>query len=295
MSDHPVEIDVAAWVEKARADPITYKQRQAVEITLNAIADTTPLNEKLYLKGGILMGLAYGSPRQTADIDLTAAFDPEGDIDENIESLLNAAFPRTAAKLGYTDLILKVHSIKKQPKKIFEQADAPALKMKVAFATRGTSEEAALKEGKVPGLIEVDIFFNEVLRHFQLLELTGGPELRAYSLSELIAEKHRSMLQQKERNRNRRQDTYDLDRLLAEHTPNDAIKAEILATFVDKCRSRNIEPTREALDDQEIRTRSSKDWDTLSLELGTLPDFEPCYDRVNAFYKTLPWPGSAAP
>lgn len=76
MSEHLLEIDVAAWVEKARADPVTYKQRQIVEITLNAIADTAPLNEKLYLKGGILMGLAYGSPRQTADIDLTAAFDP---------------------------------------------------------------------------------------------------------------------------------------------------------------------------------------------------------------------------
>jgi hypothetical protein len=289
MSD-PLEIDVASWVEKAKADPVTYRQRQAIEITLNAIAMTAPLNEKLYLKGGILMGLAYNSPRQTADIDLTAAFQADADVGDKIEALLNAAFPRTAARLGYTDLILQVHSIKKQPKKIFETADAPALKMKIVFAIRGSAQEEAFKAGKVPAVIDIDISFNEVLKHFQLLELTGGSELRAYSLSELIAEKYRSMIQQKEiyRNRERRQDVYDVDRLLTEFPP-DGLRAEILETFVEKCRSRGIEPTKDALKDEEVKARSGKDWDTLKLELADLPQFEESYQRVTQFYEALPW------
>ncbi len=285
----PLEVDVAAWVEKAKADPVTYRQRQAVEVTLNAIAMTAPLNEKLYLKGGILMGLAYNSPRQTSDVDLTAAFTADVDIGEKIKTSIESAFPRAAAKLGYTDLILKVHSVKKEPGKIFETATAPALKMKIAFAVRGTLQEEALKAGKVPGLIEVDISFNEVLKHFQLLELTGGPELRAYSLSELMAEKYRSMLQQVYRNRNRRQDVFDLDRLLEEHKPDGALKAEILNTFIEKCRSRKIEPAPDSLDNDAVKTRSGKEWETLKLELGELPKFEACYKRVNEFYKSLPW------
>ena len=289
MSDPVLELNVAGWVERARADPIAYAQRQAVEVTLNAIAMTAELKERMFLKGGVLMGLAYDSPRQTADIDLTAAFEVSPDIDEKIRGLLDGAFPRAAARLGYADLIIKVHSIARQPKAIFETASFPALKIKIAFARRGTPQEAALNRGIVPGKIEVDISFNEPLRQIQILGLTGGAELLAYDLVELMAEKYRAMLQQKERIRNRRQDVYDLDRLIdgREFTPE--VLTRILEVFVAKCQSRNIEPTIDSLDDPEVMSRSAADWQTMQLEIGALPEFEGCYSRVSNFYRTLPW------
>ena len=289
MSDPVLELNVAGWVERARADPIAYAQRQAVEVTLNAIAMTAELKERMFLKGGVLMGLAYDSPRQTADIDLTAAFEVSPDIDEKIRGLLDGAFPRAAARLGYADLIIKVHSIARQPKAIFETASFPALKIKIAFARRGTPQEAALNRGIVPGKIEVDISFNEPLRQIQILGLTGGAELLAYDLVELMAEKYRAMLQQKERNRNRRQDVYDLDRLIdgREFTPE--VLTQIFEVFVAKCQSRNIEPTIDSLDDPEVMSRSAADWQTMQLEIGALPEFEGCYSRVSNFYRTLPW------
>lgn len=289
MSDPVPELNVAGWVERARADPIAYAQRQAVEVTLNAIAMTADLKERMFLKGGVLMGLAYDSPRQTADIDLTAAFEVSPDIDEKIRGLLDGAFPRAAARLGYADLIIKVHSIARQPKAIFETASFPALKIKIAFARRGSPQEAALNRGIAPGKIEVDISFNEPLRQIQILGLTGGAELLAYDLVELMAEKYRAMLQQKERNRNRRQDVYDLDRLIdgREFTPE--VMAQILEVFVAKCQSRNIEPTIDSLNDAEVRSRSAADWQTMQLEIGMLPEFEGCYSRVSNFYRALPW------
>lgn len=289
MSDPVLELNVAGWVERARADPIAYAQRQAVEVTLNAIAMTADLKERMFLKGGVLMGLAYDSPRQTADIDLTAAFEVSPDIDEKIRGLLDGAFPRAAARLGYADLIIKVHSIARQPKAIFETASFPALKIKIAFARRGTPQEAALNRGIAPGKIEVDISFNEPLRQIQILGLTGGAELLAYDLVELMAEKYRAMLQQKERNRNRRQDVYDLDRLIdgREFTPE--VLTRILEVFVAKCQSRNIEHTIDSLDDPEVKSRSAADWQTMQLEIGALPEFEGCYSRVSNFYRTLPW------
>jgi hypothetical protein len=292
MSDPHLEINVAGWVERAKADPIAYRQRQTVEVTLNAIAMTAALNEKLFLKGGILMGLAYDSPRQTADVDLTTLFKAGPEIDAQIAELMNAAFPRAAARLGYVDLIAKVHSIKRMPKRIFEDAEFPALKIKVAFAVRGTKQEKALEEGLAPGVIDVDISFNEPLRQLQILELTGGQELKAYSLVDLMAEKYRAMLQQKERDRNRRQDVYDLNRLIESEKIDDGSRAQLLDAFIEKCRSRHIEPTAQSLDDPEIKTRSGKEWETIELEVGKLPKFEDCYATVSEFYRSLPWPTS---
>ena len=186
-SRHPV--DVAAWVERAAQDPVAHRQRQAVEIILNAIAMTVPLNTEMFLKGGILLGLAYGSPRQTTDIDLTAAFAPDGNIDEWIGTLLNSTFPRAAASLGYADILVRTQSARRRPNHIFAQAEFPALKLKIAYARRGTNEERTLNEGTASSVIDVDISFNEPLNHIQVLQLTGGRELYAYGLIDLVAEK----------------------------------------------------------------------------------------------------------
>ena len=289
MSDPILKINVEEWVASARADPVAYQQRQAVEITLNAIAMTAPLNEKMFLKGGILMGLAYDSPRQTTDIDLTTKLEVKSGVGDTIQKLLDSTFPRAAADLGYTDIVVKTHSVKPQPKKIFEDAEFPALKLKIAFAKRGRKQENALREGKAPGVIDVDISFNESLEHIQVLELTGGQELFAYGLADLIAEKYRALLQQGPRNRNRRQDVYDLDLLIAYREIDDALCAQIFEALVAKCRSRHLNPKRASLDDPEIKNRAGAEWETMKLELGELPDFERCFAQVSEFYRSLPW------
>lgn len=38
MSDAALKIDVAGWVDPAKNDPVAFRQQQASEITLNAIA-----------------------------------------------------------------------------------------------------------------------------------------------------------------------------------------------------------------------------------------------------------------
>ena len=142
MTEPSLKIDVGKWVENAKADPVAYQQRQTVEIVLNAIAITTPLNAKMFLKGGILMGLAYDSPRQTTDIDMSTKLIVEHNTGDMIRTKLDAAFPRAAAALGYADLVLKTHSVKRMPRKTkFEEADFPALKLKIAYAQRGTKQE----------------------------------------------------------------------------------------------------------------------------------------------------------
>ena len=292
MSEPPHPVDVAAWVARAAQDPIAHRQRQAVEIILNAIAMTGPLNTELFLKGGILLGLAYGSPRQTTDIDLSATFAADDDIGRRMGTMLDSTFPRTAARLGYADLVLRTQSAKGLPNHMFPEAEFPALKLKIAYALRGTNEERALNEGTASSVIDVDISFNEPLNHVQLLALTGGQELYAYGVVDLVAEKYRALLQQIPRNRYRRQDVYDLDVLLPCIQVDGIDPADVLEALLEKCRARRLEPSRRSLDNTEIRNRASRDWDTMELELDDLPDFEECYERVATYYRWLPWDGA---
>ncbi len=290
MSKNTLKIDVPQWVRATRNDPVAYLQRQATEILLNAIASNALTGERLFLKGGVLMGLAYGSPRQTSDVDLTAGLPPTLEFEKTLTDSPNAEFPHVAAALGYVDLMLRVQSVSRRPRKDnFECADFPALKIKVAYAKRGTNQERALQKGQSSDVIEIDISFNEPLTASQILELTGGAELRAYSLIDLVAEKYRAMIQQVIRNRNRRQDVYDLNALTTEQEIDERLKQKILESFIEKCTSRNITVHRDSLNDPEIETRSRADWDTLKLELNEVPDFAKCFEQVKNFYKSLPW------
>lgn len=285
-----LQIDIPAWVNHAKADPVKHFQRQAAEITLNTIAMTSPLNEQLVLKGGVLMGLAYDSPRQTSDIDLSAVLAVDQEIDKKVVQMLDDSFLRVATSLGYTDVVLKTHSVKKKPTKtIFAEADFPALKLKVAYALRGTKEATAMKAGKpVNSMFEIDISFNEPMQQTQILSLDGG-DLLAYDITDLIAEKYRAMLQQVVRNRNRRQDVYDLYILINHDAIKTADRTKILESFLIKSRSRNIEPNINSLDCVELLERSQKNWNTMVLEIGNIPDFDEAFEVVRDYYRSLPW------
>lgn len=286
-----LKIDIPAWVERAKNDPVKHFQRQAAEITLNTIALTSPLNEQLVLKGGILMGLAYGSPRQTSDIDLSAALVAEPEIDKKIAKMLDESFPKVAASLGYTDVILRTHSVKKKPKpSFFAEASFPALKMKVAYAERGTKDADSMQAGKpINSMFEIDISFNEPMKQTQILSLDGGGDLLAYDMEGLIAEKYRAMLQQVVRNRSRRQDVYDLYILINHEEIKATDPSKLLESFITKCRSRDIEPDIKSLNSTELYERSAKDWHTMELEIGDLPDFDDAFEVVRDFYRSLPW------
>lgn len=256
----PTLVNVAGWVRKAEADPIAYQQRQTIEVTLNAIAMTGSLNVVMILKGGILMGLAYNSPRLTADIDLTTTLKAEDSTAGTVRRWLDSMFPRAAAALGYADLIIKTQSVKSWPKSNFSAGKFPALKLRIGSAKRGTPQEKALQNGNATVVISVDISFNEPLQQVQVLELTGGQKLRAYGLVDLVSEKYRALLQQVPRNRYRRQDVYDLNRLITYNEFDNELRKQILSALQTKCQQRQIKPTCASLDSTEVKRRAGKEW-----------------------------------
>ncbi len=292
MPDSPLKINVAKWVEQAQGDLTAYRQRQGVAVILNAIAAKSSLNQKMFLKGGILMGLAYDSPRQTVDVDLTTSLKAKESVGEWIREQLDEELPRVANRLGYGELVIAIQSAKWQGGANPEAMEFPALRIKVGYALRGTNQEKALMRGRAAEIIGIDISFNEHLGQIQILEITGGQELFAYGLADIIAEKYRAVLQQVTRNRSRRQDIFDLDLLISGNEIDDELCTQILEIFFEKCRSRHLEPTKASLDNSEVRGRSGSGWETMELEMGEIPDFEGCYARVSRFYESLPWSGA---
>ena len=102
MSPEPdtVDLDIEQWVERARNDPHKYLERQATEVLLAAICASTGFGDKLYLKGGTLMGLLYQSPRQTADLDFTAGFEPTENLETDLRASLNPKLRRVRRATG---------------------------------------------------------------------------------------------------------------------------------------------------------------------------------------------------
>ena len=289
-----VDVDVRAWVEAARADPTRYRDRQVTEIVLTAIGLAPSLHANLVLKGGAAMALAFKSIRVTGDVDVTSMVEP-ADLAEKLTPELNDLLPRTAIKLGYLDLLCQVQSVKKMPRaETFEDHDFPALRVRIGSAKRGTSEAAKLAEGKASRVLDVEISFRDHVYTFQELNLKGaGVAVRTFTIHELVAEKLRALLQQPVRKRNRRQDVYDIAFLIDGHDFDDDDKTIILATLIEKCRSRGIDARQNSMDDPEIKQRAQADWDTLALEIGDLPPFDERFALMRDLYISLPWVISA--
>lgn len=94
MSIEPdVVVDIADWVERKSNDPVAYVERRATEVFLTALGMTPSIGEKVYLKGGVMMGVIYRSSRSTSDIDFSADITPEDSLPSRIVEELNGSFP----------------------------------------------------------------------------------------------------------------------------------------------------------------------------------------------------------
>lgn len=286
-----LEVDLSEWSSSASGNPQVARERLATEVFLAALGMTETCHDKIYLKGGILVGAIYASGRNTADMDFSTTSAPALTFPETLSKELQAAFPRAAAQLGAPKLRLKMQSVKFRPRKSsFAEADFPAVEVKFAYAMTDSKQEAGLEAGTCTDVLYADISFNEPISCVQAVKIRGvNSEILVYSLHDIIAEKLRALLQQITRDRYRRQDVFDIYYLIQNADVDGIPKDLLLRTFLEKCRSRGIEPTSKSLDDDEVKRRASSEWNSLSREVDVLPDFDIAYEEVLKLYRSLPW------
>lgn len=289
----PAVLDVSAWVLKARKNPVLYRQRQVTEILLHAVAATPGFREGVFLKGGILMALAYGSPRNTGDVDFSAIGDPE-EMERIITGALDKSLRDAARRTGYLDILCRVQRIERRPKPTtFVDSPFPALRVTIGSALRTSpSEMTRLETKRAVQVVPIDLSFREPVDSVQKLIVGDGRTVQAYGLYDLVAEKLRALLQQLTRPHpgERRQDVYDLARLLTTFELDEPERIQILAILRHKSRERELEPTRSMISDERIVSRVRASWPTLQNELEEeLPNFDVTFETVRAFYESLPW------
>lgn len=276
---------ISTWVDES--PPGQREFREAVHIILAAITNDPELRDSMVMKGGILMGIHYHSLRFTKDIDFSTTLSLKELDPEKIHRTLDANMALVAANQDY-DLDCKVQACKVNPPNR-PDASFPSIELTIGHAYKGTPKHRRLLQGQSPSVVSIDFSMNERILEVENIEIGKGESLQAYAFVDLIAEKFRSLLQQVVRNRYRRQDVFDLAMLIERRISGNE-RASILKSLIEKSASREMEIDRNSMDDPEVKRRAKADYHTLADEIeGELPDFEAAYDRIAAFYRSLPW------
>ncbi len=287
------EFDIKDWVEDAPTTRSNEKElRQAVHTILSAIASDSNLKANMILKGGILLAIRYKSHRFTTDIDFSTEKPRGGEITEDgVRKSLDSSLAQMVEELDY-GLDCRVQSSKLQPKPKDRKFTYPSIKMTVGYAYKGTSQHKRLLSLKSLNIVSIDYSLNEATPNIEDLKLNLEDGILAYSLTDLIAEKYRSLLQQVSRNRTRRQDVYDLNLLIERFGDIDNFeRSKILNSLIIKSKARlKIAPDINSFEDPELKSRAKKDYPSLKNEIeGELPDFDELFQKVADFYRSLPW------
>lgn len=275
---------------EAEADGQQREFRQAVHTVLVAIGESHHLSASMLIKGGILLAIRYQGNRYTRDIDFSTDGQYRDFNEARFLEELESALRNAVNRLDY-DLDCRVQAHQIQPAN-HPDPSFPTLKLNIGYAPKHhAGRHRRLRAGVATEIVSVDYSFNEVTLDIEDIVLTDGGQLRAYSFSDVVAEKFRALLQQEVRNRFRRQDAYDLYELLnRDASILDEEKQTILASLRRKSESRELDVAVNSLQDEAIVARSREDYATLATEIpGDLPDFDDVYATIRQFYESLPW------
>lgn len=281
-------IDLPGWVQGA-PDAGTRELRQAVHTVLAAVAAAPRLPRLIVLKGGILLAIQYRGDRFTRDVDFSMKETVEQVDVASVVEELRAALALQVEQLPYgLDCRIQRHELRpRDPSRSWQ-----TLQISVGFAPKAdAARHRRLLAAGATSTLQIDISYNEAITAFEVLEIPEGGSFRASSLADVVAEKFRAMLQQSVRNRIRRQDAYDLYRLMNRPELADMeFRSKVLQALREKSAARKLAIGRDSLANEDVRRRSREEYPQLQAEIASeLPDFEVVYGAVCQYYEALPW------
>jgi len=280
-------IDIKKWITDSRHDK-EKSFRRAVHVILLAISNSPELRAQMIFHGGLLLTLKYKGVRHTTDLDF-ATKNKLVDVDEKVFlKELQQRLLESSEILPY-GLTCKIQSYQIKPPG--EGKNHQTLEIKVGYAYKGEPNYKHLQRNNCTNIVKIDYSYNEINQKIEVLEFFKGPNVQVYSLSDFVAEKYRAIIQQKTRNRNRRQDVFDIYWLIKNNLLiGDTIKNKILKSFLIKSDSRNLTVSRLILRDKDIIKHSKTEYASLAQEIDIdLPPFKEVYKIVQDYYESLPW------
>lgn len=281
-----MEVKIEEWIDSSGEGYI--ESRRAIHIILKAISGSEELSASMILKGGTLLGIRYGSSRFTTDVDFSTGKKYKDLDPEAFKAYFNESLEVAAAELNY-GLRCNLQSWKVLPN---ASGTFPTVKIKIGYSP--INDRAKLKRfevGQAVDVVNIDYSFNEETYNSELIKIDDESGFVAYSIVDLIAEKFRSVLQQKVRGRGREQDIYDLNYLFSSVKGLEAEAYKILESLLKKSVGKNIDEwlCSDGMKDPEIKDISRENYHGLKDTVDYLPDFDESYDAVSGFYEELPW------
>ncbi len=280
-------IEIENWI-KSSLDDTTKAFRQAVHVILLAISKSPELNSKMIFHGALLLTLNYSGVRYTKDIDFATA-NKRADIDEDaFLKEMQKSLMESSESLSY-GLACKIQGSRIKPRG--EGKNHQTLEINIGYAYKGSRDHQHLLRNNCTNVIKLDYSYNEINQDIEVLELTEGSNIQAYSLSDFVAEKYRALIQQKTRNRLRRQDAFDIYWLINNgYLYGRDMKNKILLSFKVKSDSKGVSVDQYILRDEDIIRRSRTEYHTLAQEIEVdLPPFKEVYNIIQDYYESLPW------
>jgi predicted nucleotidyltransferase component of viral defense system len=284
------QINLLEWVEMEK-DVNRRLLRQGMHSVIVATAEIGSEFPAMVMKGGVLMAVRYGSNRYTTDVDYSTTAHLDEIDAESFISVLDGKLQQVTEKLAY-DMMCRVQGHKINPAR--PDATFPTLQVNIGLARASIeSEIKKLRVKMAVHKISIDYSFNEWEAETETLEVNNVPGVRAYDLTDLIAEKYRSLLQQIVRKRARYQDVYDLDYLFSVCGDIDAAtRSTILEKLMKSANGKIPGLNGTELQNPAVKEKSKERYSELTSQVDNPPPFEQAYSTIANFYQQLPWQNS---
>jgi len=276
---------ITAWARETGIPATQARVRFAQYTVLRAITDSRSLGPILVFKGGNALDFVWHPNRSTQDLDFSADLaDPEHDLDE---ARLRERFTSSLAALEpVLSVVCRVVRVERQPPGPHRTFVTYVISVGYALPDQ-PQVRARLQAGEVPRqTIRVEISVNEPICADERVDIAGRQPLRVSTVEDIVAEKLRALLQQRLRNRTRRQDLLDIAALLADGIPLD--RGHVADYLRRKAAARGVPVSLAAFDDPEISRRAHQDYDELvtTARIRFIP-FEEAWALLIAFVQTL--------
>ena len=287
----PANLD--KWCRERKIRLHEGRQRFVGFVVLECFAAHRILGGRLAFKGGNALRFCYHSPRSTTDLDftLTAVESSQrpDDVPDNgdvLRQLIDEALTTSERRFN---IKTRCQGIKRNPPK--EQGTHPTYGAKICYQfpeDRNFNNFERISNT----VIDVEIsFFDVVCETSEIrLESASVRPVKVCSLNDIVAEKLRSLLQQKVRNRNRQQDVYDIARIFR-ISRSQLDFGKIASFLIEKAKARGISPRRSHFD-SDVKTRAELDYETkIRFQTGMyFIAFNDAWNDVISLVESLPIP-----
>ena len=250
---HPTSLaEIPQWSRENKATTLEANIRFMKYVILQCLGSHAVTARGMVLKGGNALRFAFQSPRSTKDLDFTIAGDEIADDDQRLRSLLDEALHFAHRRFGVK---AKCQRVERRPRASLAST-RPTYSISVAYQLPSDHYFHNFEErNNIPTIIPVEVSFNDLI--CETRRWSDDNALLVCSLEDVLAEKLRSLLQQKIRNRNRYQDVYDIARY-ARHATID--RGKIGRFLVEKASAREIDVRKSSFYDV-IRQRAFEEYD----------------------------------